>query len=169
MKTPTALLAAASLFGTALFLYLGLVVFQPTSPHTTATAPPFSGQELITAQPWTWPTGHPILLSFGASWCEPCRKEIHILTQLSQKKRNVHIVGICTQDTREACISMHQEEKPHYPILWDKNNHIGSLYDAQILPTLVFIDRRGKIVQKATGAIPEEALENALQKLAELP
>lgn len=91
--------------------------------------------------------GQVVMLNFWASWCGPCREEMPLLDKLSAKygKMGVVLLGINTdQDIAEAKKVL-EKVKVTYPILFDPDSKLSTLYNVDSMPFSVFIDKKGQI------------------------
>jgi len=118
-------------------------------------------------------TKGPLLVSFWATWCQPCKAEIPHLNKLLKKysENGFSIVGI-NQDSQKSVAkvkSFVSAQKIEYPIVLDTNNEIFNRFNGQVLPYSLLINTEGKIVFKHTGYNPgdEKLLEEEILKLLE--
>ncbi|MCS7249785.1 MAG: TlpA family protein disulfide reductase [candidate division WOR-3 bacterium] len=111
--------------------------------------------------------GKIILIDFWATWCPPCRAAIPHLVNLYEKfeNRNFVVLGIGL-DEKELLIKMKEEMNIKYPILIG-NNEIAKFYQVQAIPTLVLLDKNGKIYYREVG-FSEEGIKKLELKILEL-
>ncbi len=111
--------------------------------------------------------GKVILLDFWATWCPPCRQAIPHLINLYEKfgNKNFIIFGVGF-DEKEKLIEMKKEMNIKYPILIG-NNEIAKYYQVQAIPTLVLLDKKGKIYYREVG-FSEEGIKELESKITEL-
>ena len=113
----------------------------------------------------------PVILDFWALWCVPCRKELPHLEALYKKysDKGLTIVAVNQDD-----ISSEAKVRPFvksrrltFPVVVDTEKEIYRLYKVAQLPTLIFINRKGKIFSVHTGYRPgdEKALEAEIEQL----
>ena len=111
----------------------------------------------------------PIVLSFFATWCGPCRQEIPVIDSLSTEFSNVgfYLVNVSgltqgekvmKEDTKKVR-QMLETLKVDLPVLMDKYGKTAELYDALVLPRVIVIDKNGMIVYAHTGYDKEVKLE----------
>jgi thiol-disulfide isomerase/thioredoxin len=106
--------------------------------------------------------GHPLLVNFWATWCEPCRREIPLLERLrrSAGPGSLEIVGIAV-DTRAAVLPYARQMHIDYPLLIGEDDGIkavGAFGMQAVFPFSVFADRDGRIVALKIGELhPEDA------------
>ena len=103
-----------------------------------------------------------VLLDFWGTWCAPCRKSIHHLIEIQQTLggRKVQVVGIACERTpakdRAANVAKSLKElKINYPVLilsMDGTCPVQDAFQIQFYPTLVLVDRQGRILWREQGA-----------------
>ena len=116
--------------------------------------------------------GHPLLVNFWATWCEPCRREMPLLQQLWQQHRaeGLQVLGIAV-DTRSAVQQYLRATPVGYPILADED--LGSAAVARfgiepVLPFSVFADAQGRIVAVKIGELHRDEIDAILVQLQQL-
>lgn len=111
--------------------------------------------------------GKVILLDFWATWCPPCRAAIPHLIKVyeSFRDKNFILFGIGLDD-KELLIKMSDELNINYPILIG-NNEIARYYKIEAIPTLILLDKNGKIYYREVG-FSEEGIKELESKIAEL-
>lgn len=91
--------------------------------------------------------GEVILINFWASWCGPCRKELPELELLFQKYKHLGftILAISNDSDIKKAKKFFDPLKLSYPILFDNNQDISSLYRVKAMPSTYIVDRKGMI------------------------
>ena len=99
----------------------------------------------------------PIVLSFFATWCGPCRIEMPVLDTLSQSYNDIdfYLINVSGLEGRKKedpveVKALLEKLGVTLPVLMDKYGNAAQKYDALILPRLVVIDS-SKIVYAHTG------------------
>jgi cytochrome c biogenesis protein CcmG/thiol:disulfide interchange protein DsbE len=96
--------------------------------------------------------GHPTLVNFWASWCEPCREEAPRVAALSRSlPPESRLVGVDYTDGKNAALSFIARYHWSFPILADPDGIYGARYRFSGLPTTVAIDAKGKVVEVLQG------------------
>jgi alkyl hydroperoxide reductase subunit AhpC len=92
-----------------------------------------------------------VILSFSASYCEPCKKEMAELKKLEPrfKKAQVVLAIVIIDSDQEGIDKMTKyavdELALPYPVLADRYNILARRYHADTLPHVVLIDPAGKV------------------------
>lgn len=134
-----------------LVLLIWRIANQHAAPKVGALAPRFSLPYLTSSGTLNLATlrGRPIVLSFWASWCEPCKAEAPTLERLYKiyAKRGVVFVGIDTNDAEADARHFVKTHGITYPVVRDVDGLVASnSYDIANLPTMFFVDRSGRLV-----------------------
>jgi len=108
--------------------------------------------------------GKPVLLSFFASWCGPCRRELPSVVKLHEdfKEQGLQVIGVNDEGKGTA---RHFAEKAGltFTILDDSNAKVNRQYHVRSIPTTFLIDREGKIVRFLRGGRDYDELRSALK------
>jgi thiol-disulfide isomerase/thioredoxin len=129
---------------------------QRITSETTEGMPAASGIQLRGADGKTYDTasmrGQVVLVSFGATWCQPCKEELKALEQLKKeyKDRPVKFVWISIEseeDVSDSGLRSYAKQlKISFPVLRDPDKRTFARYSQRLrLPTIVFFDREGKL------------------------
>lgn len=97
--------------------------------------------------------GHPVLLNFWASWCEPCRAEMPSLEGLATRHERAGLVVLAVNFKEPApVIRRFLEQRPFsLPILLDRDGAAATAWTPRVFPTTVLIDRHGTPRQSVLG------------------
>jgi thioredoxin 1 len=88
--------------------------------------------------------GKPMLVDFWATWCGPCKKIGPYIEELAEKYGDQAIIG---------------------KVDVDDNDNLAIRFGIRNIPTILFLDKNGEIVDKQVGAAPKAALEAKLQSV----
>ncbi len=118
-------------------------------------------------------SGKITVLSFWATWCVPCKKELTNMADLYddwKKKYNMQIVAVSIDDSRSSTKVKPTVEGQRwsYDVLLDVNQDLKRQLNIQSVPFTVVVDAKGKIAFTHSGYVDgdEYILEEELQKLA---
>ena len=106
--------------------------------------------------------GHPVLLDFWASWCGPCALEAPIVDRISRRfeKKGLVVMGVNVSDSPEVVRAYAAQKGLSYPMVLDIGNAVQNRYGVTQLPSLVVIDKQGKVLVFLTGMVDEAALSD---------
>ena len=111
---------------------------------------------------------HIVVLSFWATYCIPCQKEIPELIKFAEKHRNDSIKVFCVSIDKEGAsiVSPFVKEKGYdIPVLLDPYQKTAERYGVKSLPALFVIDQFGKICYAASGYNESESLDEKLEQI----
>lgn len=107
--------------------------------------------------------GKIILIDFWASWCVPCRKEMPFLIDLYSdlKDRGLVILAVNVDDDPQKVDKFFKDIKmtAEFPVIFDPENKLPSLYDLEKFPTSFLIDSKGNIVETFAGFTDEHKIK----------
>lgn len=108
--------------------------------------------------------GDVVVLSFWASWCEPCREEAPRLEllQLRLLRHHALVLGVTYKDAASDSVAFIREYRLIYPNLRDTNGEFAHSYGTDALPESFLIDRSGRIADISRGEVSEEFVNRAV-------
>jgi thiol-disulfide isomerase/thioredoxin len=162
------------------------VAVQSNVPKTASDAPMYAHLEVgqpapafsaaTTHGPFSFPTGDhkPVFLEVFATWCPHCQHEVSVINPLFARYGDkVHFVAISGSQTgidgkspssQVDVMNFVQREKVGYPVAYDPDLTVAKKYLQGGYPTLVIIDRGGKIASVRDGEISGKVLSDDLDK-----
>ena len=99
--------------------------------------------------------GHPLILNFFASWCEPCQRETPLIARFYRShRRSVIIIGIDVNDTSSAGLAFARKMGVAYPVASDPAPMTMALnYGVAALPQTFFLNAQHRIVKRVIRAV----------------
>ena len=117
--------------------------------------------------------GKPMIISFWATWCKPCNRELNAIKEVYddwQEETGVKLVAISIDDARSS-----SKVKPHvdgngweYEVYLDVNQDFKRAMNVINVPHTFLINGKGEIVWQHTSYVDgsEEELFELVKKLA---
>ena len=119
--------------------------------------------------------GRPVILSFWATWCKPCNRELNNIKEVYdewQQETGVKIVAVSIDDARSV-----NKVKPHvegsdwpYEVYLDQNSDLKRAMNVVNVPHTFILNGKGEIVWQHAGyqdGSEEEVIEKVREILAE--
>jgi peroxiredoxin len=131
----------------------------PMIPATRQAAPDFTVRDAHTGKVVRMDdiTGKtPIVMSFWATWCGPCRQELPELQKMSQRYAGrVAFYAISSDDPPKKAARFADKMGYTFPILSDTTHLMAEHYGASDLPHLIIIDRGRYVRAVSSGYGPD--------------
>jgi thiol-disulfide isomerase/thioredoxin len=127
-----------------------------SGPQVGSTAPEFVTKNLVTGETvdLNAQRGKLVILTFWATWCAPCRRELPILERAQEYlgKDRLLVLAVNFRDSDDAQRSLRRFAKSwRISVLRDAGGRIASSYNIKAIPHLFMIDGDGKVVANHTG------------------
>lgn len=116
----------------------------------------------------------PLVLSFFATWCKPCLRELSAIEDVYQDwvaETNLRLVAISIDEGANS-----HKVKPlaksrgwSFDILLDPNGDLKRALNVQVIPSVIVLSSKGKIIYRHTGYTDgsEEQIIEAIRKYKE--
>lgn len=97
--------------------------------------------------------GKVVLVDFWATWCGPCRDSIPKVVDLyrTRRERGFEVLGVSLDGSDSIVSSFGRDHRIPYPIGRPASETTVSEYGAEAIPTMVLVDRQGRIRWRQTG------------------
>ena len=117
--------------------------------------------------------GNPIVISFWATWCKPCKKELNTIAEIYeewQDETGVKLVAVSIDDARSM-----SKVAPYinsadwdYEVYLDQNRELARALNVSTVPHTFLLNGKGKIVWEHKGYIDgdEEELYEQIEKIS---
>lgn len=114
----------------------------------------------------------PVVISFWATWCSPCKRELNTIHELYtdwQEETGVNLVAVTIDDEKtKAQVPVYVDGKGwEYLVLMDPNGDFKRAMGVNNVPHTFLIDQKGNIVYTHNNYAPgdEEKLYEEIKKL----
>lgn len=116
--------------------------------------------------------GNPIIISFWATWCKPCIKELTSISEMYedwQEETGVKLIAVAIDDTRSSSkvLPLVNGKSWEYEVLLDVNGDLKRAMGVNMIPHTFLLDGEGKIVWQHTS-FAEGAELDLIEKIREI-
>jgi thiol-disulfide isomerase/thioredoxin len=110
--------------------------------------------------------GQVVVVDFWATWCMPCRLQAQILEPIYKdyKGRGVQFLATNVGETPDEVRKFLKEKPFPYPVLLDANQEAATKLGVFALPTLLVVDKKGKVSYIQSGIADGDTLRQLIKK-----
>ena len=114
--------------------------------------------------------GKPTVVNFWASWCGPCKSEMPDFNELyGEMGDSINFVMVNMTDgsreTVEKASEFVKSRKYDFPVYYDTDMDAANVYSVYSIPATYFIDSKGTLVAKASGALDKATLLKGIEMI----
>lgn len=110
--------------------------------------------------------GRPMVVNLWATWCPPCRREMPVLAAAQQRDRGIVFVFANQREEAEPVIGYLREDALKLEnVLLDQAGATGRAVGSSGMPTTLFYDAQGRLVDAHLGPVSAASLEAKLARL----
>lgn len=109
------------------------------------------------------PAGRYMVINFWFSTCEPCKREMPVLTAAAEKYANIaDFIGINPNDTSTSASAFLQKYKITYPTYLDNDGAQVTAAGVATFPATFVLNGEGVIVKRFAGEVTAQDLDEVL-------
>ncbi|HET8760487.1 MAG TPA: TlpA disulfide reductase family protein [Nitrospiria bacterium] len=112
--------------------------------------------------------GRPVLLTFWATWCEPCKIEMPEIQKAYERFKTDGFVVLAVNfgEKAEKARAYAETNGLTFPVLVDRRANVASQYSVVSLPVSLFIDADGVVQERVFGGtLTLERIAQVLHRL----
>jgi len=112
--------------------------------------------------------GKVLLIDFWATWCDPCKESIPILSKLQDRygERGFQVIGIALDVGGNKVVAPFAAELAmNYDVLLGDERATQAFGGIPGIPTSFLVDRQGQIVRRFVGVVQRDDYEALIEKL----
>lgn len=111
------------------------------------------------------PGDRPTVINLWASWCPPCIREMPVLEEAQQRYPGINVVFVNQGEHPQAIRTFLMEQNlVLLHVLSDRHNHFGEAVGSRGLPTTLFYDADGNLVDSHIGELSRASLAKGLER-----
>lgn len=111
--------------------------------------------------------GRPTVVNLWATWCPPCQREMPVLQQAQASRPDLHFVFLNQGESpQQVAAYLAKSGLQLRNVLLDARGEAGAALGHRALPTTLFFDASGRLVDTRVGELSEASLA---QRLSGLP
>jgi cytochrome c biogenesis protein CcmG/thiol:disulfide interchange protein DsbE len=119
----------------------------------------FDGEELTLGDY----AGRPLVVNFWASWCPPCAAEMPDFERVHESVgEKVAFLGVNMRDDRNLAEDLAESTGVTYRLAEDPHGRLFQAFEGAGMPTTVFIDAGGTVVEVVAGQLTEAELRERI-------
>jgi peroxiredoxin len=113
--------------------------------------------------------GHPVWLTFGASWCSACQAEAPDIQATYQKFKASGVVVLWVSISEDSATVQAYSNRVGltFPMIADPNSNISSEYRVSSIPAQFFVDASGVLRSVQAGSLSPDQMDTAVTKLSQ--
>jgi thiol-disulfide isomerase/thioredoxin len=112
--------------------------------------------------------GRPLILEFWATWSPPSRAGVRGLSALQARhgSRGLIVLGLSVDDDpAPRVLEFARRQRLLFPVAMASEAMLDDYGPIRSLPTMILIDRRGRIARRVVGLIDAETLEGFVREI----
>lgn len=110
--------------------------------------------------------GRPTVVNLWATWCPPCQREMPVLHAAQLARPDVHFVFLNQGESpQKVAAYLRKSGLALRNVLLDGRSEVGAELGHRALPTTLFFDARGRLVDTRVGELSEASLAERLSSL----
>ncbi|ARF87136.1 TlpA family protein disulfide reductase [Burkholderia cenocepacia] len=107
--------------------------------------------------------GKPVVVNLWATWCAPCRREMPILEQAQRDHPSITVLMLNQGENAHAVRAFLEQQSLRFDhVLLDPSLHAMHAYGSRGLPTTLFFNAKGELVESHMGELTAARLKDTV-------
>jgi len=110
--------------------------------------------------------GKVVLFEFWTTWCKYCEEESALVDNIANefKSKDLIVLAVNVLEADKTVKNYLLQHPRSVPIVLTKDTNLAAMYNAQVYPIYVVVDRDGNIAAEQRGAAGERGLRRILRR-----
>lgn len=110
--------------------------------------------------------GKVVLFEFWTTWCKYCEEEAALVDDIATefKGKDLIVLAVNVLESDQTVKKYLGQHPRSVPIVLTKDTNLAAMYNAQVYPIYVVVDREGNIAAEQHGAGGERSLRRMLRR-----
>jgi thiol-disulfide isomerase/thioredoxin len=110
--------------------------------------------------------GKVVLFEFWTTWCKYCEEESQLVDDIAKefKSKDLIVLAVNVLEPDQRVKKYLAEHPRSVPIVLTKDTNLAAMYNAQVYPIYVVVDREGNVAGEQRGAVGERGLRRMLRR-----
>jgi thiol-disulfide isomerase/thioredoxin len=110
--------------------------------------------------------GKVVLFEFWTTWCKYCEEEASLVDNIARefKSKDLVVLAIDVLEPDQRVKKYLVEHPRSVPIVLTRDTNLAAMYNAQVYPIYVVVDRDGNIAAEQRGSAGERGLRRMLRR-----
>jgi len=156
-----------SLLPLLILLVLSALALAQTRDETGQPAPRFHARTM-TGEQFSNESikGKVVLFEFWTTWCKYCEEESQLVDDIAQefKGRDLIVLAVNVLEPDQRVKKYLVDHPRTVPIVLTKDTNLAAMYNAQVYPIYVVVDREGNIAGEQRGAAGDRGIRRMLRR-----
>jgi peroxiredoxin len=111
--------------------------------------------------------GQVVLVNVWATWCPPCRAEMPAIeaAYAQYREQGFVVLAVNLREDQRAVADFMAQHGLTFPALLDTDGAVSARYQARVVPSSFFVDRRGVVRAVYRGPMPRSIIAGTVEQL----
>ncbi|MFS0863506.1 thiol-disulfide oxidoreductase ResA [Fredinandcohnia sp. 179-A 10B2 NHS] len=108
-----------------------------------------------------------VFLNFWGTWCKPCQREFPYIDKQYQnyKDQGIEVIAVNVGEPEFSVKNFIDKYDLSFPVVIDKREQLLHAYGIDPLPTTLFIDKNGEVVNIITGEMSDKVIQHNMEQI----
>lgn len=109
--------------------------------------------------------GRPLVINLWATWCPPCRREMPVLEKAQQQRPDVTFLFVNQAESMQSVSTYLATQGLELDnVLFDASGRLGQAVGSMALPTTLFYQPDGRLINSHLGELSQASLARAMER-----